>query len=356
MRRTLCLLCLASVILAAPSFGEKLTAVADGAFSSKAYSLTLPLSGQKVVRLNAAGALSGTLTIRSGGNEGRIEYQKRLKARDLSDAEDFADVISVNSDRTEEGFTVNMEAPVSAPWSGTNYSGQIEMTVTLPENATVRIIAAYFDIDVKGPLAGLTIEECSGKVRASTIRGTVDIKAANRPLMVEDITGGLYLSNRNSEIRMHNIDTGEDGATVDNDAGEIAIDGLRGSVDLRTTGRSIIARKLLITGRKNQIKNNAGEISLEFDSLTTGGLRVNNQYGRIELTVLGRTNAAFICKIGEKGTVTAERMTMTPTLVEDNRLEFTAGGGTAEVRLTVRGDGDIRILGSESDAEMGQTP
>jgi hypothetical protein len=283
-----------------------------------------------------------------------VEYRKRIKARDLSDAEDYADVISVKTDRMADGVAVNMQAPVSAPWSGTNYSGRLEVTVTVPEKSSLYITAAYFDIDVKGPMAGLTIGECSGKVRAATIRGSVDIKVANRPLTVDDIEGGLYLSNHNAEIRLQNVNTGDDAATIANDEGAITIENLRGSLDLRTSGQPISIKGLYLTGLKNQIKNSSDEISLELDSLTTGSLRVNNTYGRIALAIAGRADASFICKIGEKGTVTAERMTLTPSLIEDNRLEFMIGKGSAEVRLTVRGDGDISISGSEPNTEVGQ--
>jgi hypothetical protein len=46
-------------------------------------------------------------------------------------------------------------------------------------------------------------------------------------------------------------------------------------------------------------------------------------------------------------------MEMTPDLVYESRLEFVAGGGEAEVRLTTDGNGDITIIGPDKRAVAG---
>lgn len=341
------------LMVAAPVAAETLTKEVSGTYVTDQHNAAAPLKAGQLLTITAAGSLSGSITLKAGGNDCTVLYRKRLKAADKSEAGDFADLITVTLDKSPDGLTVNLHAPAAAPWSGTDNSGQLEVELTIPDNCRVRFATAYFAIDATGPLAGITVAETISKVRVSRVKGATDIRVSQSPLTVSDLTGEVYLSNKFAPIKADNINTGDQQGTIANESGDVIIGTYRGTLDLRTSDKRISAKGLFLTGVRNQIKNNSGEIELDFDSLTAGGVRVNNQYGQITVSITGRVDARFICKTGEQGSVTAEKLVMTPTLVDDNRLEFTSGSGNAEVRLTTRDDGAIIINGPENQKGTG---
>jgi hypothetical protein len=116
-------------------------------------------------------------------------------------------------------------------------------------------------------------------------------------------------------------------------------------LDARASYDRVIGQNLFLSGSKNRVKNVSALINLSFDSLTTGQLRINNKYEDIILEIKHRADARFICKSGEEGAITADHLDLIPVLVEEGRLEFVSGEGSAEVRLTARESGDITING-----------
>jgi hypothetical protein len=341
------------LMAALPAAAQTLTKEPGGTYVTDRQTATAPLrSGQKV-SITAAGSLSGSVTLSAGGSACAVEYRKHLKADDKSEAGDYANLITVTIDKTPEGVIVSLSAPAAAPWSGTDNSARLELVVTIPDNCPVNFATAYFSIDATGPFAGMTIAETISKVRVSNVKGATDIRVAQSPLAVSDLKGEIYLSNKFAPIKADNIATGAEQGTITNESGDVFIESYSGSLDLRTSNKRISAKGLYLTTVRNQIKNNAGPIELDFDSLTAGSVRVNNQYGQIALAINGRADARFICKAAGSGSVTADKLVMTPTLVDDNRLEFTTGGGNAEVRLTTREDGAITITGSDTQKGSG---
>lgn len=323
----------------------------EGLFMTKQVdSMTAMNSGQRLV-INAASTLGGQIFLTTGGSVCSYNYRKLLKTPTKIEAGEYAELITVDVERQRDEVTFNLRAPARAPWSGTNNSGRLEIHIEIPENSAVRINTSYFDVDAVGPFSEFSVTETLNKVDVRTVRGPVDVRVSNRPLTIADVRGSVFAANQYGPIRLENIDTGEDIATIRNEHGEISMDMFRGSFDLRNSYDRIVAQRLFLTGSRNRIKNVSGLITLEFDSLSVGKLRVNNSYGEISMDVKNRVDAEFICKTDEGSRVIADHMNMTPTLVYDNRLEFETGDGAAEVRLTVTGSGDISIVGPGTKGE-----
>lgn len=332
---------------------EPLTRDRDGVFAANRVEQTAALrSGQKVT-ITGVSSLSGAMTVTTGGRECRVAYRKLLKAPDRQEAARYADLIQVEMTGSPDGLTLNLKAPAKAPWSGSANSARLELEITVPEKCAVQIGTAYFDITATGPFTAFTVTESLSKVTVEKVDGVTEIKVSNRPLAVKAITGKLSLANQYSEISLENIDTGDETGVIANDNGEVDINGYRGGLDLRTSYDRIVGRRLFLTGARNRIKNVSGSVALSFDSLTTGKLRITNEYGQVSLDILGRVDARFVCREAEKSKAVAEHMTMEPTVIYDNRLEFVTGGEAAEVRVTTTGDGDIIINGPDRKGAEG---
>ena len=326
---------------------EPLTRDREGVFAGNRVEQTAVLRGGQKLTINGASSLSGTINITTGGRECRVAYRKLLKVSDREEAAEYADLIQVETTSVPDGLQLNLQAPTKAPWSEGTNSARLELEITIPEKCAVKIGTAYFDITAVGPFAEFVVTESLSKVRVEKVNGVTEIKVSNRPLAVKAITGKLSLTNQYSEISLEDIDTGDETGLVINDNGEVDINKYRGGLDLRTSYDRIVGRKLFLTGVRNRVKNISGSVALSFDSLTTGKIRITDDYGQVSLDILGRVDARFVCREAEKSKVVADHMTMEPAAIYDNRLEFVTGQEAAEVRVTTTGDGDIIINGPD---------
>jgi len=317
----------------------------NGLYKTKAVDSKVAMAKGERLVINAANTLGGEIFFTTGGDVCSYSYRKTLKTPTKVEAAEYAELITVDVETRRDEVIFNLRAPARAPWSGTNNSGRLEIHIKIPENCGVRVNSAYFDVEAAGPFSEFSVTETLSKVEVRTVRGPVDVRVSNRPLTIKDVRGSVFASNQYGPIRVENVDTGDDLATVRNEHGEISMDRIRGGCDLRNSYDKIVAQRLYLTSSKNRIKNLSGLITLEFDSLSAGKLRVNNSYGPISMNIKNRVNAEFICKVDEGSRVIADHMDMTPTLVYDNRLEFDTGDDAAEVRLTINGNGDINIVG-----------
>ena len=333
---------------------ESLTKNDQGIFVSDKQEAQMPMNRGQALVINAASTLGGEIVLKAGADRCRYSYKKLLKTPAKTEAEEYAQAITVEMEAVKEKLILSLRAPARAPWEGSDNSGRLQVQIFLPDSCSVQINTAYFDVEAMGPFAEVIIPGTLCKTRVEKVRGSAEINVSNRPLTIRDARGQLAITNKFGPIHLENIETDARGGTVYNENGEIRIDTYRGGIDARTSYARLTAQHLFLTGLDNRVKNTSSLIDLSFDSLTSGSFRINNQYGTINIEIGGRVDARFICKIGEGSTVTAERLDVEPAVVEDNRLEFLSGQGTGEVRVTARGEGDIVIAGpGTSDIEGG---
>ncbi|MCK5125935.1 MAG: hypothetical protein KAR42_06750 [candidate division Zixibacteria bacterium] len=344
------LLCL---LIAAGAAAETLTKKTDRGYVSESYTLTSSIKTEGTLIINAAGSLSGLLKIKAEGNECRVKYRKLLKADSKDEANEYAGSITVECSPQQNNALLTLRAPARAPWSGTSNSARLEVTISVPPMTKLEINTAYFDIAASGPFAGCVVSESLSKVTVDNVTGDVEIKVSSRPVSLKKITGRLVVSNKYGKIRLQNIDATDKMATIRNEQDTIIINSFIGSADISTSYSDIIAENMTFLGDRNRIKNISAPIILGLDSLTSGRLKVYNQYGMIKLNINGPVDAAFNCKISEEGAIDTKGMEMEPTLVYDDRLEFDVGNGTAEVRLSAKHNGNIIIKGPNSNTDTG---
>ena len=336
-------------LLSAWLSAETITLRNDNIYFGETQILTPEVKAKDRLIINAAGTLSGQLTIKAGGSSCRIELIKKMKAGSESEAKEYAAAITADYKNTKEGVVLSLRAPSRVPWFGTGNSANLDVTITIPKKTILEINTAYFDITATGPFAGFYVSESLSQVSIDGVIGPVEVKASNRPMLLKNITGRVVATNIYGRIRLENISTESDDATIRNENGEIQIDRFVGSLELSTSYAEIKAENITLLGQRNRIKNISAPIELTLDSLTSGKLRVNNNYGMITLNFNGPVDATFICKIGEESKINASGFVLEPSLVYDDRLEFDVGEATAEVRVTARGDGNIIISGPDEN-------
>ncbi len=332
---------------------QTINEVGNGVYTGELIEQRLDVvSGDNIV-VSSATTLSGELTIKVVDEGARLTYQKRLKSNDREEARQYASEISVEIDRTPQEVTIALRAPARTSWSGTDGSGRINVILEMPANCNIETATAYFDITAIGPFASFTAAETLAAVEISKVTGPTEVKVSNRDLKISETTGMLTATNKYGTIKLEQIDTGGKSALIRNENGEILITDFTGNIDVRTSYNRVVARGLYLTGERNRFRNVSSPIYIQFDSLNTGDIMINNRYADIEIAITGLTDAVFICKTGNGGVTRAEGMKITPTLVYDNRLEFITGEGAAEARITARDGGSIIINGSaaaEADA------
>lgn len=319
----------------------------NGRFVGEKMALSADLEPGQLMTINAAGSLAGTITINTGGNKLDCRYLKLLKAETKSEAARFAKVITVTSEKVNKGQLISLRAPATAPWSGTNNSGRLKLEITVPEGCAVKINSAYFDVNATGPFSKFIVTESLSRIEVKNVTELVDVKVSNRPLIVMDVSGQINLINQYGPIKVENVNCAGETGVIKNKNGEVMIESYVGGLEIRSELGRIIGKKLFLTGEHNYVKNKSADIVLSFDSLTTGRLRVNNRFGNIKINVDGRLDGRFVCKTEEDSEVTARNMLIGSPLVDKNRLEFDSGNGSAEIRLTARGSGNIILNGPE---------
>ncbi|MFH1699504.1 MAG: hypothetical protein ABIE07_02860 [Candidatus Zixiibacteriota bacterium] len=349
MIRATIAICALCITLALSISAENINEQKDGIFTGESNLITVIFAGVEKVIINSANSISGNLYLGAGGKHCRISYQKKMKTASKAEAATYADLISVDVDNQPTAATVWLRAPADAPWSGSNNSASLDVRIDVPIGCQIEINTAYFDIDAAGPFDEFVVSESLSKVTVSKVTRLTDINISNRPLVLKNISGDLKAKNKYEKIKLENIKTGDRTAIIRNENGEISIDSFAGSMDIGTSYGLIIGKKISLVGDRNRVKNVSAPINIELDSLTSGRIRLNNQYSQIVLHITGQVDASFICKFGPDSFVKAEGFLFEPTLVYDERLEFDVGNAAAEARLSIKGDGNIIINGPDSD-------
>lgn len=343
----LLLLCGATV------FAETIVQIQKDLFAGEKSFQSLPMSAGQRLTVNAAASLTGNIHLTAGGSDCRIFYRRKLKATSEEEAARFAVVIHVELKKVNDGLSLLLGAPDKAPWSGNDGAGRLEIEIVVPDSSKVQFNTGCFEIDAIGPFAEFAVSESLGRVRVEKVYGSTDISVSNNFLSVRDIRGRLFLSNKFGTIRMENIDAGEGGGIIHNEKGEILLDNYRGELDLSTTLAKLTARQLFLSGIGNRISNLSSPIILTFDSVTTGAIRVINEYGPISIAINGRVDALLIGKPAKGSQFHMDGMAAEPVSISENIMKFAVGDQTAEMRVMSLGSGDITIVGPDKTDKAG---
>ena len=292
--------------------------------------------------------LQGGVRITTDDRESiEITYRKKSRTNSRSRAIDYIDLIRVSVNSGPQGASILMHAPNPVRWDPDHEAGIVELDIVVPTDCHVEIDAAYFDVDATGPLSAMIIPSSLGKIQVSGVHGVVLINTANRKVILEDISGEIDVSTSNADLEAFEVNCRNRQATFSNEAGDIIIEGVSGSLNVKNSfGRIDIERFAPIDG-KNYIRGQAGPILIQIDSMTGGEIVLRNQNEDIEIVVPKSISSEFSLAVGDDGKIEAIGLEMVADIVQHDRLILHSGSIASRISGSIRGEGNIYLTGVE---------
>jgi hypothetical protein len=338
------------VLTATTVSGQEVLEREGNVFATEQLSMARLIAPKAKVLVASAVHLSGTIKITSHESDSLlVRYVKVAKAGDRSQAIDFIDVISVVIDGRSDSPVIEMRSPNPAPWSGTDYSGMVEAEIIAPTGCEIEVRAQAYDVTVIGPLRALTIPESLGKLEISDIAERLNVATANRQIKLSNIKGQVSAVTSNSTLLAENITSLEDQARFRNDGGDIEINGLVGTLDIKNSYGRITIERFESRGRSSYVRGASGPISIEVEAMTEGQLVVSNRQEDVEIAVPDTLSAFYTLSVDDDGIIEATNFSFTPDLVEHNRLNLQSGDGRVDILGSVKGKGNIYIRGKSGE-------
>jgi len=319
----------------------------EGTYSTRKLTKNLEIGTNNRLLIRAAANLPGKITLTtSRAKEVGIIYFKKSKAANKEQAVDFIDLIAVVLDKTPDAVRLEMRAPNPAPWEGETEWGMVEAEITVPEKCFVEIEAPLFDVDATGPFRGIVIPVSLGKIDISHVLEKLEVATSNRRVNVSDVSGDIAISTTNAVLSARNLVAIGSRAQIENDHGDIRIDGFTGEIDAENSYGRINITSFIVRGKRNVIRGMTGPISLDIAEVDDAQLRITNRFEDVELTMPENTSAALSLAVDEGGKIEVSGISVKPELIEQNRMNLVAGKGTSVITSSVRGSGNIYVRGS----------
>ena len=319
----------------------------DGTFSTQKLTKNLEVGANNKLLIRAAANLPGKIKVTTSKNkEVGIIYYKKAKAADKGQAVDFIDLIAVVLDKTPDAVRLEMRAPNPAPWEDETEWGMVEAEITVPEKCFVEIEAALFDVEATGPFRGIVIPASLGKIDISHVSEKLEVATSNRRVNISDVSGDIAISTTNAVLSARNLVAIGARAQIENDHGDIHIDGFAGEIDAENSYGRINITSFTVLGKRNIIRGMSGPISLDIIEMKDAQIRITNSFEDVELTMPENTSASMSLAVDEGGKIEVSSINVKPELIEQNRMNLVAGKGTSLITSSVRGSGNIYVRGS----------
>lgn len=278
-----------------------------------------------------------------------VTYIKTAKTDSKESAIDIIDLIGVSLEITNKGAQLKLRTPNPAPWDTPKESAVLDIELVIPENYKLNIDASYFDILAAGPFAELVVPNSLGRLEISNVSDFLELNALNRNVIITDIRGEINISTQNSSITANNINTSEKRVTIYNDGGEIQLNNIKAELNIKNNYGKVSITNFTPIGKKNYIRALHGPIFISIDKILTDQLIVNNRFEDIEIFVPSDISAEFSLAVEEESKIEVTDIIFTPGLIQENRLNLTAGDGKYEISSLIRGKGNIYIKGRNGD-------
>lgn len=276
-----------------------------------------------------------------------VTYQIKARTVSRSVAIDYIDRMAVKIKRTPYGVVLALTAPNPVPWDSEKEAGIIELEILVPEFCTIEIDAPLFDLEATGPFGGVINTTSLGRLRVTDVIGGVELVTSNRRVLVERITGSVSVATSNARLEALELVCLDEQAHFRNEGGSINIRNFKGGLNVKNSYGRIEILGFAPTGQRNYIRGFSGPISIEITEMGDGLLIVQNRYEDIELIVDRAVSAIMSLAVEEESKIIARNFPFTTDLVQPNRLSLVAGDGRARINSSIRGDGNIYVIGNE---------
>jgi len=238
-----------------------------------------------------------------------------------------------------------MHAPNPVRWDPDKEAGLVELEISVPLHCHVEIEAPYFNVDATGPFSAVNIPASLGRIQVSDVNGSTIIGTSNQRLTVERISGEINISTSNATLEAFEIQCLGKPAVIRNEAGDINMDGVTGSINVKNSFGRVEIERFVPLGGKNFVRGQSAPILMYIDSITTAEVIVRNQHEDIEIMIPRDISAEFSLAVGDDGRIEASNLEFIADIVQHNRLILHSADGTARIAGSIRGEGNIYITG-----------
>ena len=317
-----------------------------GVYESEAIKASQPLKPGSRIQIASTNKLSGEIKLVTDDTDSlRVLYVKVAKAASKSQAIDFIDLISVDIGGRPEAPVVKLRAPNPTPWEGTNYSGSVEVALVVPRDCEIVIDAQVYDVSAVGPFRSVEIPASLGRLEISDVNGKLNVATVNRRVSLENVTGDIEASTTNSSLIARSIVCLKEQARFRNEGGDIRIEGLTGSVNIRNSYGRVTVEGFDIRGENSSIRGASGPIFVEIVGMNDGQLSLSNRQEDIEINVPDTLAAYYTLSVGEEGVIEVSNFPFRADLIQRDRLSLQAGESDADIRGSIKGAGNIYVRG-----------
>ncbi len=326
---------------------EEVKKIGKGRFETNTVELSAPVASEKNISINSAENLSGKIAIlATESNRAILKINKTLKTTSLSDAIEYAKVINIVLEETSDGINILLQAPNPAPWSGTDNSGIINGELQIPKDSKIIINAQYFDLNITGPFKVVENKSSFGRAEVENITEHLYLATLNQDIIASNISGEINLTTSHADIKVTDVITSGQLATIVNENGSITGENLSGVFDIKNSFGRIRLSDLTLVSYRSRISGSYSSINLRINSINNAGLTVRNTNEDIKVFVPESLAAEFSLRVDNNGEIDVEGLEIKPTLVENSRLDFETGAGGQKIRMSIRGEGNISVRGN----------
>lgn len=330
------------------AFGQDIHRESGDLYSTNELVVTVEEVKGSRLTVRSASALVGMMTISAEEtSEVSARFFKKAKSRSRSSAIDYIDLITVSIKQTPKGVLLALRAPNPVPWSEPEESGIVEMEIIVPQNFFIEIDAQYFDIKAEGPFSGFIIPSSLGRLDVSDVDGQLELATVNRRVSIERIVGTVSVSTSNSTLDATDIVCIDQQASFTNEGGDIRINGFEGLLNVSNRYGRIDISEFSVRPGRNLVRSFSGPVQIEIEEMGEGQLVVLNRFEDIEIIIPDDISASFSLSVEENGRIEATNLNFVTDLVQYNRLNITSGSGDARIKSSIRGTGNIYVIGEQ---------
>lgn len=317
-------------------------------YATSELNATVAMNRSNRLQIKSTSQLTGDIYISTEADSlVSVTYQLKTRTDTKSKAIDYIDRMAVKLKRNHSGAILYLTAPNPVPWDMENEAGIIELEIIVPEFCKIEIDAPLFDLKAIGPFGGVVNTTSMGRLQVTDVIGAVELETSNQRILVERLTGSVSVATTNAKLAAFELVCLDEQAHFKNEGGNINIQDFKGGLNVKNSYGRIKILGFEPTGDRNYIRGFSGPISIEISEMGDGLLIIQNRYEDIEIIVDGSVSAIMSLAVEENGKIIARNFPFTADLVQPNRLSLVAGDGSARINSSIRGDGNIYVIGNE---------
>ncbi len=240
-------------------------------------SLSAPAGSMRALDLKAG---AGSLEV--VGVEGLGEV--RATGRACASHEEFLDDLQITSEMVGSTMVMETHHPDWSGWRGGNRYARLDLRIEVPAGMAAEILDGSGEIAVSD-LGSLLIQDGSGEIVATGIRGDLAIQDGSGEVEVYGVSGSVKVEDGSGEILVEGV--GAD-LEIHDSSGDLEVRGVNGSVTLADSSGEIevedVGASVIVLGDSSgdiSVDGVGGDFIVRGDG--SGGIRYENVSGTVDI-------------------------------------------------------------------------